>query len=88
MGFTGWRDRVKDVEGLLTCGLIALHNTMEEMREHETRYPKNPDDTKPRQMYADYTASHPEIHCNRFPAWSELSEQERGSWRIKSAALR
>lgn len=40
MGFTGWRERVQCVEGLLTCGLMALHHTMEEMREHEKLYPK------------------------------------------------
>jgi hypothetical protein len=40
MGFTGWRDRLESVEGLLTCGLVALHHTMEEMREHERRFPK------------------------------------------------
>lgn len=38
MGFTGWRERVEMVEGLLTCGLMALHHTMEEMREHERKY--------------------------------------------------
>lgn len=38
MAFSGWSDRLKNVEGLLTCGLIALHHTMEEMREHEKLY--------------------------------------------------
>jgi hypothetical protein len=37
--YTGWRDRLDSVQGLLTCGLMALHHTMEEMREHERRYP-------------------------------------------------
>lgn len=37
MGFTAWRDRLSCVQGLLTCGLIALHNTREEMLEHEKR---------------------------------------------------
>lgn len=37
MGFTGWRDRLECVQGLLTCGLVALHNTREEMLEHEKR---------------------------------------------------
>lgn len=38
MGFTGWRDRIKNVEGLLTCGLIALHYTREEMLKHEKEF--------------------------------------------------
>ena len=37
-GFTGWRDDLANVEGLLTCGLIALHHTMERMKEHERLY--------------------------------------------------
>jgi hypothetical protein len=37
--YTGWRERLAPIEGLLTCGLIVLHGTMEEMREHERRYP-------------------------------------------------
>lgn len=42
MGFTGWREHLASVEGLLTCGLVTLHYTMEEMREHERRHPKEP----------------------------------------------
>lgn len=38
MGFTGWRERLQDVEGLLTCGLIALHHTREEMLKHEKEF--------------------------------------------------
>lgn len=30
-----WGERTHDVEGLLTCGLIALHNVFEEMRKVE-----------------------------------------------------
>lgn len=37
--FPGWGERTKDVEGLLTCGLIALYNMAEEMREVENRRP-------------------------------------------------
>jgi hypothetical protein len=40
-GFTGWRDRVENVEGLLTCGLIALHGVKTEMEDHERRYPNS-----------------------------------------------
>lgn len=31
----GWKDRIDHVEGLLTCGIIALYNTVEEMRKSE-----------------------------------------------------
>ena len=34
--YPGWGERTQDVEGLLTCGLVALHNVMEEMRKIET----------------------------------------------------
>lgn len=34
-GYTGWADRLVSVQGLLTCGLVSLHHTMMEMREHE-----------------------------------------------------
>lgn len=41
MGFTGWHDSLKNVQGLLTCGLVALHSTMEEMRESESKFSDN-----------------------------------------------
>ena len=41
-GYTGWAERLESVQGLLTCGLVSLHRTMEEMREHEQLYPKKP----------------------------------------------
>jgi hypothetical protein len=31
----GWKERVEDVSGLLTCGLIALHYVKEEMEKFE-----------------------------------------------------
>lgn len=39
-GFTGWKDRVDNVEGLLTCGLVVLWNVQEEMKNHERMYPE------------------------------------------------
>ena len=33
----GWEDRLIHVEGLLTCGLVALHNSMTEIYEHELK---------------------------------------------------
>ena len=36
-GYTGWADRLENVQGLLTCGLIALHGIVEEMKESESR---------------------------------------------------
>lgn len=35
--FPIWKDRTKDVEGLLTCGLVALHKLKEEIRELDER---------------------------------------------------
>lgn len=35
---TGWGERVEHVEGLLTCGLVALHHTMEEIAKLEIRW--------------------------------------------------
>lgn len=31
----GYKDRIEHIEGLLTCGLIALHATAEELRKWE-----------------------------------------------------
>jgi hypothetical protein len=33
--FPGWKERVAHINGLLTCGLIALHYTKEEMEKFE-----------------------------------------------------
>lgn len=33
----GWKDRLVHVEGLLTCGLVALHDSMKEIYEHEIK---------------------------------------------------
>lgn len=35
--FPGWKDRLEPVEGLLTCGLIALHGVRKEMLAVEAR---------------------------------------------------
>lgn len=35
--YPGWGERLKSVEGLLTCGLVALYNTKEEMTASENR---------------------------------------------------
>lgn len=34
-----------------------------------------------RQLYIHETANDPVIHCNRFPAWEELSEKSRDEYR-------
>jgi hypothetical protein len=34
MGFTGWAEQVQQIEGLLTCGLIAMHHLQEQAKEH------------------------------------------------------
>lgn len=36
-GYTGWREHVAPVEGLLTCGLVALYDVEQQMAEHEKR---------------------------------------------------
>lgn len=36
-GYPGWKERVDHVEGLLTCGLVALHTSKEEIFQHEIR---------------------------------------------------
>lgn len=41
--FTGWTDELASVEGLLTCGLIALHRTVEQMQAHEAEHAKPAD---------------------------------------------
>lgn len=28
-------------------------------------------------IYKDYTANHPTIHCNRFPSWEELPDDQK-----------
>jgi len=33
------------------------------------------------EAYQRYTDNHPTIHSNRFPAWSELTEDEKQKWR-------
>jgi hypothetical protein len=35
--YPGWGERTSDVEGLLTCGLIALYDIAKEMRKFEER---------------------------------------------------
>lgn len=39
-----------------------------------------------KKLYAKHTDNHPTIHCNRFPAWDELSATERDEWRAKARA--
>jgi hypothetical protein len=33
--FLGWGERLKPVEGLLTCGMVCLYRLIEEMKECE-----------------------------------------------------
>lgn len=41
-------------------------------------------EAKARQLYAAATANDPSMHCNRFPAWSELSVNQRWPWHEKA----
>jgi len=45
------------------------------------------DDTEARKLYSKWTDSHDKIHCNRFPSWSDLGEEDRAEWRDKAARL-
>ncbi|MBP7622410.1 MAG: hypothetical protein KA763_00450 [Xanthomonadales bacterium] len=45
------------------------------------------DDDAARKAYGEYTGNHPVMHCNRFPAWSELGDAEREKWREKARRL-
>ncbi len=44
-------------------------------------------DDAARKAYGEYTGNHPVMHCNRFPAWSELGDAEREKWREKARRL-
>lgn len=44
------------------------------MNEHEI-------DRQARILYNDYSSNHPTIHCNRFPSWSELTDDQKEPWR-------
>lgn len=35
---------------------------------------------KARARYIEYTSNHPTIHCNRFPAWEELTQTQKDEW--------
>jgi hypothetical protein len=35
--YPSWGERTKDVEGLLTCGIVTMHGIAEEMRQLEVR---------------------------------------------------
>lgn len=38
------------------------------------------------ELYNGVHGNHPTIHCNRFPAWSELTQAQRDRWDRKAAA--
>ncbi len=35
-------------------------------------------------LYSKESGNHPTIHCNRFPAWGELSDKERKEYILKA----
>lgn len=39
-----------------------------------------------KQMYDEYSGNHPTIHCNRFPSWSELHNEDKEKWCAKATA--
>lgn len=44
-------------------------------------------DTVAKKLYGLHTDNHPTMHCNRFPAWSELKDSDREEWREKARRL-
>lgn len=44
-------------------------------------------DTVAKKLYGQHTDNHPTMHCNRFPAWSELKDPDREEWREKARRL-
>lgn len=43
------------------------------------------DDVAARELYEKYSSNHPTIHCNRFLAWSDLSDKEKSKYRLTAA---
>lgn len=41
-----------------------------------------------RELYSAYTANHPDMHCNRFPPWDDLSPVERAEWDNRAISWR
>jgi hypothetical protein len=54
-----------------TCGLKP--NALVDQRREDAA----------RDLYNHHAANHPTIHCNRFPAWSEMGDGDRDVWRNK-----
>ena len=44
-------------------------------------------DTVAKKLYGLHADNHPTMHCNRFPAWSELKDADREEWREKARRL-
>lgn len=42
-GYPAWKERTQHVEGLLTCGIVALYSAMEDIQKFEREHsPKTP----------------------------------------------
>lgn len=41
-------------------------------------------DKRAKELYQAHIDDHPVIHCNRFPLWSELSEEQKEKWRTEA----
>lgn len=39
--YPGWKGRVDHVNGLATCGLVALYATIQELEQHERKWEEN-----------------------------------------------
>lgn len=52
--FPGWKDELDAVEGLLTCGLVYLHNTKSRMEQHTLQH-EGGEKFHPRGIGSDHT---------------------------------
>lgn len=46
--------------------------------------PDAPEVLAAKAAYIKYAGNHPTIHCNLFPTWAELTEEERQRWILKT----
>jgi hypothetical protein len=47
-------------------------------------YRNLPTKTLGQKWYEEYSANHPTLHCNRFPHWHDLSEDQKRFYEFKA----
>lgn len=50
----------------------------------DAHYDKYDFDKQAKALYRAHVDSYPDMHCNRFPSWDELTAAERDNWRVKA----